>query len=604
MTHRFLSVILLVLLLTFFSCAEGMGDVSFSDVSLWLMKHFEDGPIYKPTEEYSAIPYGISLEMNDGSKIISSNVRWISGDGNLRNLVKNGSNHRLEFGTYDGIGSAVFEVSATSSSGTAVHRMPLTVSERPRTADPTLNTFTVHVGLGERVCLHSLGIVSASGEEAQFSVKSGKGSNLEHAFMNADGERFTLEFGNENPPLQYFTSQEETTYEAEVTLFSGVNLTLDPPFDFQIIVGNAFPDKTENYVEIPDTGLAIPTSLMSSLYKTPCIVCQTGGILDLNVKLFGQEKRKAYWIPYGLSTSVNQVGCYLCLYPAENGRIEQSCQKFMVDTVYQALSGNTDEQAFSTIHGMKMVYSIIPSETDLSVFGTVQVTDYTYTDFDVMLPLQADSPENAYLILTELLSSFYCASDIRAKSLDQRPDIGFFDASEWTPQVQNQSQSQTQSQTQIPSMTEGNGYPMQGTCNANQVHVRKEANLNAGFIGLINEGDPLTVLEERGEWRKISYSKGVGWIRSMYINSPQTQTQTQTWTQAPTMSQGSGNMRYGFCNANQVHVRKEANLNAGYVGLINKGDPLTVLEESGEWRKISYPDGEGWIRMKYIDLKY
>ena len=58
-----------------------------------------------------------------------------------------------------------------------------------------------------------------------------------------------------------------------------------------------------------------------------------------------------------------------------------------------------------------------------------------------------------------------------------------------------------------------------------------------------------------------------------------------------------------ICTANKVNVRKEASQNSGSLGQLNKGDRLIVLENSGEWSRISCSIGEGYIKSKYIELE-
>ena len=81
----------------------------------------------------------------------------------------------------------------------------------------------------------------------------------------------------------------------------------------------------------------------------------------------------------------------------------------------------------------------------------------------------------------------------------------------------NQNQESSAEQTEAAPASDTATETYSGTCTADKVNLREEANANARSIGQINRGEQLVVLETEGEWTKVRCSKGEGYIKTQYI---------------------------------------------------------------------------------------
>ena len=80
-----------------------------------------------------------------------------------------------------------------------------------------------------------------------------------------------------------------------------------------------------------------------------------------------------------------------------------------------------------------------------------------------------------------------------------------------------------------------------------------------------------------------------------------------SFAESPLFEKTSGTGQFpagltGKCTASKVNVRRQPAMNAGSLGQINRGDRITVLENQGEWSRISCSRGEGYIKTQYIQL--
>ena len=122
---------------------------------------------------------------------------------------------------------------------------------------------------------------------------------------------------------------------------------------------------------------------------------------------------------------------------------------------------------------------------------------------------------------------------------------------------------------------------MTGTVNASSLNIRSGPSTGTASLGKLAQGTVVTLLAQNGDWYKISYNGITGYVLKTYITrSPAVQT--------------------GTVNASSLNVRQKASTSAAILGKLNKGDVVVLAAQSGDWYKIEYNGGYGYVLKTYI----
>lgn len=125
-----------------------------------------------------------------------------------------------------------------------------------------------------------------------------------------------------------------------------------------------------------------------------------------------------------------------------------------------------------------------------------------------------------------------------------------------------------------------------GTVTCDMLNVREQPSLDTKVLFQLSQGTTVKVLDNSGEWYKISYNDGTGWVFGKYLS---------------VRDEALGT---GTINANNVNIRSNPNLSAEILTRLNNGDKVNVFGRSGDWYKIGLPDEKkGWVYSKYLYVK-
>ena len=122
-----------------------------------------------------------------------------------------------------------------------------------------------------------------------------------------------------------------------------------------------------------------------------------------------------------------------------------------------------------------------------------------------------------------------------------------------------------------------------------RINIRSSPNLNAGIITRLNEGNHVTVLDERGEWSMIRMGNGqTGWLVSKYL-----QDRVTSWA-----SHGGTEMKI---NGMKVNVRSSASTRSRIITQLNDGDLVEITDRRSVWCYVYALEGsEGWVHGDYV----
>ena len=71
--------------------------------------------------------------------------------------------------------------------------------------------------------------------------------------------------------------------------------------------------------------------------------------------------------------------------------------------------------------------------------------------------------------------------------------------------------------TTTAATTAAAAYPFTGYINASTLHVRPSASTDGYAIGGLEFGDVVTVTDREGDWYKIAFKNGVGYVSAQYV---------------------------------------------------------------------------------------
>jgi N-acetylmuramoyl-L-alanine amidase len=127
------------------------------------------------------------------------------------------------------------------------------------------------------------------------------------------------------------------------------------------------------------------------------------------------------------------------------------------------------------------------------------------------------------------------------------------------------------------------------TVSAEVGRVREEPSLEAGILYRAARGESLSLLEEKGDWRRVGLQDGrTGWAhKSLFAEGA---------PQAAQPSDGSGERRNVLVVAvDLARVREQASTDSGIIHRLKKGESVSSLQTMKDWHQVALPGGRtGW----------
>ena len=127
----------------------------------------------------------------------------------------------------------------------------------------------------------------------------------------------------------------------------------------------------------------------------------------------------------------------------------------------------------------------------------------------------------------------------------------------------------------------------------NYVNIRSQANTNSKILGKLYSKGTATILEEEGDWLKIKSGSVTGYIKAEFLI-----TGSKVYEMIEEVK-----TKLATINANKLNIRTKADINSSILTQVPNGDKLKVIEESGEWIKVSTGNKVGYVSADYVDIK-
>ncbi len=124
------------------------------------------------------------------------------------------------------------------------------------------------------------------------------------------------------------------------------------------------------------------------------------------------------------------------------------------------------------------------------------------------------------------------------------------------------------------------------TCSA--LNVRSGAGSGYPRIGGLTNGKSVQVYAVEGDWLKIKYGTGFGWVAKKY-------------TDFKGSSLPAGAL-FEVIVTGSVKVRTGPGKDNNSIGTLHKGDRVVVYEVQGDWYRIEYNGQVGWFHGSYSEV--
>lgn len=117
-------------------------------------------------------------------------------------------------------------------------------------------------------------------------------------------------------------------------------------------------------------------------------------------------------------------------------------------------------------------------------------------------------------------------------------------------------------------------------------------------ILVIPKGATVTLVEDKGEWKKITYNGKTGWSSGKYLSGVSASTPVAPPV-TPTVPIANGAI---YKTTGNLYLRTGPAKTAASILVMPFGANVTLVEDGGEWKKVSYNGKIGWASGKYLQL--
>lgn len=134
-----------------------------------------------------------------------------------------------------------------------------------------------------------------------------------------------------------------------------------------------------------------------------------------------------------------------------------------------------------------------------------------------------------------------------------------------------------------------------GKVDTETLNLRKEASTSADILKLLSQNDEVEIISESDGWYKVKYENIEGYVSKDYIKvkddeEPKTETTTNT--------NSTDNDTVGATitiDVEKTAIKILPLINSNTIGMLKKGDTVTVVSKANKWTFIQTDNISGWI---------
>lgn len=164
------------------------------------------------------------------------------------------------------------------------------------------------------------------------------------------------------------------------------------------------------------------------------------------------------------------------------------------------------------------------------------------------------------------------------------------------PQTDDASQESGQANeaAQTPTAAQTCGYTNLGmsVISSGNLNIRQEASTDSEVIGILTNHNACELLEDAGEWYKVTSGKVTGYVNKQYLvigDEAEAIAEQEIKTVATV-------------NTETLNVRAEKSTDAAVLSQVGNSEAFTVNSVADGWVEISVDDSVGYISQDYVTL--
>lgn len=165
-----------------------------------------------------------------------------------------------------------------------------------------------------------------------------------------------------------------------------------------------------------------------------------------------------------------------------------------------------------------------------------------------------------------------------------------------TPQTDDASQEPEQANeaAQTPTAAQTCGYTNLGmsVISSGNLNIRQEASTDSEVIGILTNHNACELLEDAGEWYKVTSGKVTGYVNKQYL---------VTGDEAESIAEQEIKT-VATVNTETLNVRAEKSTEAAVLSQVGNSEAFTVNSVADGWVEISVDDSVGYISQDYVTL--
>ena len=164
------------------------------------------------------------------------------------------------------------------------------------------------------------------------------------------------------------------------------------------------------------------------------------------------------------------------------------------------------------------------------------------------------------------------------------------------PQTDDASQEleQANEAAQTPTAAQTCGYTNLGmsVISSGNLNIRQEASTDSEVIGILTNHNACELLEDAGEWYKVTSGKVTGYVNKQYL---------VTGDEAEAIAEQEIKT-VATVNTETLNVRAEKSTEAEVLSQVGNSEAFTVNSVADGWVEISVDDSVGYISQDYVTL--
>ena len=181
-------------------------------------------------------------------------------------------------------------------------------------------------------------------------------------------------------------------------------------------------------------------------------------------------------------------------------------------------------------------------------------------------------------------------SNVVTASAQGAPQID--DASQESEQANEEAQANEAAQTPTAAQTCGYTNLGMSVISSGNLNIRQEASTDSEVIGILTNHNACELLEDAGEWYKVTSGKVTGYVNKQYL---------VTGDEAEVIAEQEIKT-VATVNTETLNVRAEKSTEAAVLSQVGNSEAFTVNSVADGWVEISVDDSVGYISQDYVTL--